>query len=64
MSTTSMNTRRHPRTMVQAFGPYTDHRLHPMPDPRGTPRERALGVLLAVFIGIVGALLLVHYLAR
>lgn len=27
-----MNTRRYPRTMAEAFGPYTDHRLHPMPN--------------------------------
>jgi hypothetical protein len=29
-----MNTRRYPRTMQQAFGPYTDDRLHPMPERR------------------------------
>lgn len=29
-----MNTRRYPRTMVEAFGPYTDNRLHPMPESR------------------------------
>lgn len=27
-----MNTRRHPRTMAEAFGPYTDNTLHPMPE--------------------------------
>jgi len=27
-----MNTRRHPRSMQAAFGPYTDNRLHPMRD--------------------------------
>lgn len=27
-----MNARRHPRTMTEAFGPYTDNQLHPMPD--------------------------------
>jgi hypothetical protein len=26
-----MNTRRYPRTLQQAFGFYTDNRLHPMP---------------------------------
>ena len=25
-----MNPRRHPRSMAEAFGPYTDNRLHPM----------------------------------
>lgn len=29
-----MNTRRYPRSMAEAFGPYTDHRLHPMYEPR------------------------------
>ena len=28
-----MNTRRHPRTLTEAFGPYTNNTLHPMPDP-------------------------------
>lgn len=32
-----MNTRRYPRTMQQAFGPYTDHALQPM---RGAWPER------------------------
>jgi hypothetical protein len=27
-----MQTRTYPRTLQQAFGPYTDSRLHPMPD--------------------------------
>jgi hypothetical protein len=26
-----MNTRRYPRTLSEAFGPYTDDRLQPMP---------------------------------
>jgi hypothetical protein len=29
-----MNARKYPRTMQAAFGPYTDNRLHPMPEPR------------------------------
>lgn len=29
-----MNTRRYPRTLAQAFGPYCDNRLHPMQEPR------------------------------
>lgn len=28
-----MNTRRYPRTLAQAFGPYCDNRLHPMQEP-------------------------------
>ena len=45
-------TRRHPRTLAQAFGPYTDNALHPMPDPPSThPSEWvtvAIGVVLAL----------------
>lgn len=58
-----MNTR-HPRTMRDAFGPYTDDRLVPMPDPRGTPIERGAGVILAIVIGLIGAMLLVHELCK
>ena len=29
-----MNPRRHPRTLVEAFGPYTSNDLQPMPDSR------------------------------
>ncbi len=30
-----MNSRSYPRTMQQAFGPYTDDTLHPKPEPTG-----------------------------
>lgn len=44
-----MYTRRLPRTMQAAFGPFTDHVLHPMPEKKTTPRlvvwlQRLLGV--------------------
>lgn len=44
-----MWTRRHPRTMAEAFGPYTSYDLHPMPQKKTTPRlvqwfQRLLGV--------------------
>mgnify|MGYP003439815578 CR=1 FL=1 len=29
-----MNTRRHPRTLTEAFGPYTSDDLQPMHEPR------------------------------
>lgn len=29
-----MNTRRHPRTLQEAFGPYTSQQVEPMPAPR------------------------------
>lgn len=55
-----MNTRRYPRTMQQAFGPHTDHRLHPMPQQPSTA-ERIYGVLLATVIGVMLAASLVHW---
>lgn len=58
-----MNTRRHPRTMTEAFGPYTDRRLLPLPTTQSLA-HRVYGVLLAVAIGVVLALLLVHHLAK
>ncbi len=32
-----MNTRSYPRTLWQAFGPYTDNVLHPMKQTKTTP---------------------------
>lgn len=32
-----MYTKRYPRTMQQAFGPFTNNVLYPMPDPQITP---------------------------
>lgn len=44
-----MNTRRHPRTLVEAFGPYTSNTLHPMPDSRDySPRWWAAIALIAI----------------
>lgn len=50
-----MNTRRHPRTMAEAFGPYTDNTLHPMRDTRKTPaHEIALYVVaLAAVVAVI-----------
>ena len=56
-----MNTHRHPRTMQQAFGPYTSHELRPMRQPAA---NRVYSALLAVCIGILAALLIVHELAK
>ena len=48
--------------MVEAFGPYTDNRLHPMPEqPRSHP---IYGAVLAVVIGVLLAALLFHWLSR
>ena len=58
-----MTTRRHPRTLAEAFGPYTTGPVHPMPQPVPTA-NRIAGVLLAFCIGIFAALLIVHELAK
>lgn len=48
---------RHPRTMQQAFGPYTSHHLQPMP----SPRKRTPGWLLALLvIGVALTLTIVY----
>lgn len=41
--------RRYPRTMRQAFGPDTDDRLEPMPEPRPRWGGLAFGVLCLGF---------------
>lgn len=51
-----MNTRRYPRTLQQAFGPYTDNTLHPMPEPRA--RRRQDWVLYLVAVAAVTAILI------
>lgn len=56
-----MQTRRFPRTLADAFGPYTGHDLHPMPEPE-TRSERMAGVMLAIAIGLVGAVTLVAWI--
>lgn len=53
-----MNTRRYPRTMAEAFGPYTSNELQPMREPRGRhAQDWALYVVavigLAVVVGVV-----------
>ena len=53
-----MNTRRFARSMQDAFGPYCDNRLHPMPDDRSpwdlsTLAIAAIGVL-ALALAVVG----------
>lgn len=50
-----MNTRRYPRTLQEAFGPYTSNELHPMRDTRKTPaHEIALYVVaLAAVVAVI-----------
>jgi hypothetical protein len=54
-----VNTRRYPRTLQEAFGPYTDRVVH---EPVSR-RDRIGGVLLAVAMGVAAAALLVWRLA-
>jgi len=54
-----MQTRRYPRTMCEAFGPYAGNRLEPMPQPRRPfwTANRIIMVLLvqiAVCIAVFG----------
>lgn len=42
-----MNTRKFPRTMQEAFGPYTSHDLHEMAD-QASGKDLALTVLITV----------------
>lgn len=48
----NQTTRRHPRTMQEAFGPYTGRELYGLPDPR---RERfnALSACLTTLAALV-----------
>lgn len=56
-------TRRYPRTLQQAFGPYCSNEVHPMPD-RGSAGERMAGAVLAIVGGIALAVLLFHHLSK
>ena len=52
-----MQTRRFPRTMQQAFGPYTTHDLHPMRESR---TENIAGAVVIVVVMICSAAAFVH----
>lgn len=53
-----MNARKYPRTMQQAFGPYTDDRLHPMPDPKRT--HEAADIALYI-VALIAVLVVIHF---
>lgn len=53
-----MNARRFPRTMQDAFGPYTDNRLHPMPEPK--PKHDAADIALYI-VAMIAVLVIVHF---
>lgn len=49
-----MNTRRYPRTMAEAFGPYTSNDLQPMREPRGRyAQDWALYVVAVIGLAVV-----------
>lgn len=50
-----MNTRRYPRTLKEAFGPYTDNRIC---EPAPTSGRSATIVLAVVYVVAIGAVLL------
>lgn len=49
-------TRRHPRTMQEAFGPYTDHRIHEPVQRR--PLTIWQLIYIPVLVGVVAAMLM------
>lgn len=57
MGQRAVNTRRYPRTLQQAFGPYTDSKLHPMREPRTRHAQDwllyAVAVVAVVVVGVV-----------
>jgi hypothetical protein len=58
-----MTTRRHPRTLAEAFGPYTSNQLAPMRQ-QALPTERVYGFLATVAAAVMAALLIVHLIAK
>lgn len=55
-------TRRHPRTLNEAFGPYTSQHVEPMPS---TPSkwERIADRLFAIALGLIGCAILITWAA-
>ena len=51
--------RKHPRTMQEAFGPYTSSTLHPKPDPAQEQYERRLDRIMLWLAACVTAWLVV-----
>ncbi len=52
-----MNTRRYPRSLTEAFGPYASGPVHPMREPRSRHRQDwALYIVAAVAIAVIVAI--------
>lgn len=47
-----MQTRKYPRTLNEAFGPYASGPIHPMPEPMHTSDRIALGVSVVAAIAL------------
>ena len=56
-------TRRHPRTLNEAFGPYTSQHVEPMPS-KPSKWERIADALFAVALALICAAGLVSWLVR
>jgi len=56
-------TRRHPRTLNEAFGPYTSQHVEPMPS-EPSKWERIADRLFAIALGCIGAAGLFTWLSR
>lgn len=51
-----MNTRRHPRTLNEAFGPYTSHQIEEPRPARMCRQDKAITAFcLAVLAGVIAA---------
>jgi len=51
-------TGRAPRSMTEAFNPYTDNRLHPMPEPK--PKHDAADLALYI-VAVIAVLVVIHF---
>jgi hypothetical protein len=58
-----MTTRRHPRTLAEAFGPYTSNQLQPMRQ-QAPLTERVYIALSTVAAALMAVLLIVHLIAK
>lgn len=52
-----MNTRRYPRTLQEAFGPYTTNDLQPMREPRVRRADWALYLVACIALAVIVATL-------
>lgn len=50
------NTRRYPRTMQEAFGPYTSSQIHEPQEPMATGDKWIVGLGMAVMLVLLAAI--------